>query len=73
MPAVHCARPGTIPAAMSMESKKQREPRRTGAKDQRVRRGTITDPEAKRTAIRDATSRIKTNARLDFVRSIRGR
>lgn len=39
----------------------------------RVRRATVTDPAERRATIRRATSRIRTDTRIDFVRSVRGR
>lgn len=39
----------------------------------KVRHGQITDPDEAHAAIDRATSRIKTNVRFDFVRSVRGR
>lgn len=38
-----------------------------------VRKASVTDPEQQRAVIDRATSAIKTDARLDFVRSIRRR
>lgn len=58
---------------MSTEPKTDRTPRQVASRNGRFRRARITDPAARRAAIRRATRRIKTDTRIDFVRSVRGR